>query len=529
MNPTLKPVLFAVLLALAVGLVYSNALDGPFVLDDKFSIVDNPALRTLWPLTAALNPPPVDVTFCTRPIINLTMCVDYALWGLNPRGYHLAGIAFHLAATLVLFGLLSRIFQRMNLSPPEALKWSFLAALLWALHPLATAAVNYPSQRGELGVGLFLFLTLYFLDRAGGPRLAGRLSFTSSDQIMEDERSREPKFKERTWPWLLVSVLACLLGMGSKENMIVAPVLAMVYDRVFLSASWKTVFRQRGLFYLALAATALWPIHRHMIFSPHVRSQALDAEIWWRYLPTQSWGLNRFIRLIVWPHPLVFDYGRPLAGGWGEVWMPTLGLLLLIAATGWALLKHPRWGFMGLCFFALLAPASLFLIPGQPLAEHRMYVPLAFAVVLLVMGARQLLKNMEISAIVAPAAFALVALVFGGLTWHRNQQYRSEVTLLSDTITKWPYSARAYSNRGLARQEQGDRAGALADYDRALELSPDYFSTLLNRANILFDLGEYEAALEDLDRAQALQPESPLLPSLRTLVLERMGGVQAEH
>jgi len=112
---------YPALLIVVLALVYSNALRGPFVMDDDMSIVNNTAIRQLWPLTKALNPPPADVTFFNRPFINLTMCVNYALGGLNPFGYRLFSLFMHIAAALALFLLEIILVKAEELrSPPTA-------------------------------------------------------------------------------------------------------------------------------------------------------------------------------------------------------------------------------------------------------------------------------------------------------------------------------------------------------------------------------------------------------------------------
>ena len=97
-------------------------------------------------------------------------------------------------------------------------------SLIWLVHPLQTQAVTYIVQRGESLMGLFFLLFMYCAVR-------GHLSSKSAG-------------------WYLSAVLCCWLGMGTKEVMIVAPLVMLVYDRIFLSDSWKTVFRQRWPVYL---------------------------------------------------------------------------------------------------------------------------------------------------------------------------------------------------------------------------------------------------------------------------------------
>src|SRR5437870_3823031 len=110
----------------------------------------------------------------------------------------------------------------------EGAPWLAAAvAAIWLVHPLQTERVTYVIQRAEALMGLFFLLTLYFLVR-------GALS---------------PRRKA----WYLAAVLACVLGMGSKEVMSVAPLVALLYDRVFLSSSFKTLIRERWKLYFNLA------------------------------------------------------------------------------------------------------------------------------------------------------------------------------------------------------------------------------------------------------------------------------------
>ncbi len=487
------------LLAVAVIAVYANGIQGPFVLDDSYSIVENPAVRALWPPWMALNPPPVNMTFYARPVINLTACVDYAIWGLNPMGFRLTNVIFHLLATLAFFSLVRRTLATVGRSDGEAVFIGFAAALLWAAHPLLTAAVNYPSQRGELAVGLFLFLMLYALNRAA---------------LADSTSSRS---------WLALSVLLCLLGMGSKETMAAAPFLALAYDRVFLAGSWREALRRRWGFYLLLALTWIWPLWKHLTFSPQAQGDVMNPTTWHAYLLTQTWGLNRMIRLMLWPHPLIFDYGLGMALRLADVRAAAIGLVLLMGFGAWSWFRFPRVGFAALCFFAVLAPASLFPVTGQPIAEHRMYVPLAPAMLLLVLGAEALGRDRRWNARHAGLALAAAAVILGGLTAHRNTRFRTAAALWTDTIAKWPGNARAWYNRGYYYQGQGQTDAALADYARSLELNPRYVNPLVNRAKIHFDRRDLPAAAADLDAALAIMPDWPSILTRRAMIRRLLG------
>ncbi|HOW97526.1 MAG TPA: tetratricopeptide repeat protein, partial [Kiritimatiellia bacterium] len=495
----------ALALGLAVAAVYRGTLNVSFLMDDGYNIVENPAIRRLWPPSAVLNPPTVEMTFYSRPFINLTMCVDYALSGLDPRGYHRTNLLFHLAAVLALFGLVRRALRRAGVEEPAARGLGFAAALLWAVHPLTTAAVNYLSQRGELGVGLFLFLLLYGLDRAAGDPA--------------DPTAPSPRVARA---WLAAAVFSCLLGMGSKESMAAAPLLAMTYDRIFLATSWKEMFRRRGLFYLALALTLLWPISRHFPVSSHIPKGGFTPDTFWRYPLTQAWGLARLLGLSVWPAALVFDYGEGLVRGPAEVWPQLLLIFALLALTGWALRRHPRAGFAALCFWALLAPSSSFFpVTGQPVAEHRMYAPLAALVALAATGLWRLARRHERGRLFAVAVLVL-ALALGAAGYRRTALHASRVALWQDTVAKRPGSERGWNSLGQALQDERRFGDALAAYEKAIAIKPTALG-YVNAGVALHSMGRYEDAARYARQALELDPSSELAESRLGIALASLG------
>ena len=218
--------LAAAIIALAALAVYANSFNGAFVFDDIPWILVDPGVHKLWPLTDVLfssNPNFVS----GRPVVNLTIAVNYVLGGTDPRGYHAFNIAIHILAGLTLFGIVRRTLAMPVLRDRFAAAATPLAlavALVWIVHPLQTAAVTYVIQRTEALVGLFYLLTLYCVIRG-----------TESG---------------RSWRWYAAAVAACFLGMGTKEVMVTAPVVVLLYDRTFLSGSFAAALTRRWGLYL---------------------------------------------------------------------------------------------------------------------------------------------------------------------------------------------------------------------------------------------------------------------------------------
>ena len=185
------------ILILAVCAAYWPALSSPFLFDDQTGILDNASIRSLDTAFA----PPRDTPVAGRPIVNLSLALNYAVDQLNPRGYRLVNVGIHVLVVLLMFATLRRALQ-LPRTPASlashAVDISFAAALLWALHPLNTEVVNYVIERTESLMALCYLLTLYCSLRG----------------------------------WTIGAVLACAAGMLCKESMVTAPLMVLLIDRV---------------------------------------------------------------------------------------------------------------------------------------------------------------------------------------------------------------------------------------------------------------------------------------------------------
>ena len=143
-------VIARVVLVVAGMAAYANSLHGPFVLDDPSSIVTNPTIRHLWPPWAPFFTPLANVTAQSRPILNVSLALNYAIGGNAVEGYHLLNLAIHLLAGLALFGIVRRtlllrpdvIGVARERAQAAASAVGFSVALLWIVHPLQTESVT---------------------------------------------------------------------------------------------------------------------------------------------------------------------------------------------------------------------------------------------------------------------------------------------------------------------------------------------------------------------------------------------------
>src|SRR6266516_3846748 len=158
----------AIVIVIAGTAAFSNSFTGVFVFDDRNAIASNPSIKTLWPLTAAMNAPR-DTTLAGRPVASLSFALTYALAPADARDvfatgpgaadatmvdrfqrnlwtYHAVNLGLHVLTALTLFGIARRTLRTPVLAPRFGEQADLLAvaiATLWVVHPLTTSAVTY--------------------------------------------------------------------------------------------------------------------------------------------------------------------------------------------------------------------------------------------------------------------------------------------------------------------------------------------------------------------------------------------------
>jgi tetratricopeptide (TPR) repeat protein len=477
----------AAIILLAGFLAYANSFSGPFVLDDRVSIVENVQIRDLWRLGSVLFPRR-ELPTAGRPLVNLSFAVNYALGGLNVAGYHVVNLAFHLLCGLLVFGIVRRTLELPALKGRfggAALNLGFAVALLWTLHPLNTEAVVYLTQRTELMMALFYLLTLYASIRA--------LSSNAST-------------------WRAIAVLSCGAGMLCKESMVTAPVVVVLYDAVFVFESFRRALAERWRFYGALCAS--WLVLSAMMWSgPRVRSVGFSVGVDpWTYLLNQTVMITQYLRLAAWPRALVANYGWPVELTLREVLPQALFVTALLALTALALVRRPKWGFLGAWFFVTLAPASSIVpIATEVGAERRMYLPLIALVALAVVSASFVKRAVPASGAVV---LAVVATLFTLGTFARNREYVSELVLARTILERYPTGV-AHHILAVQLLRAGDRDAGMRELRQAIPSAPRAHYTL---GVELLKEGKNKEAIDQLEAFLREQPNLVEAVSARQLL-----------
>ncbi len=471
--------LAAGIIVVSAFLAYSNTFFGLRLMDDSLATSTNRSIQHLWPLGPVLSPPST-VPEVGRPLLNLSFAINYAISKQGVVGYHVFNLAVHMLAGLVVLGTV----RRMLLLPilrgrfgEDALSLAFAVALLWVLHPVQTESVAYISQRAESMMGLFYLLTIYSLIRVS--------------------QSETPRARAR---WVAVCITSCALGMMTKEVMITAPVMALIFDRVFLAGSWREAWNRRKWLYVGLGASWLNTVYSMADVHQHGVGFGLGVSTW-QYALTECKAVFHYLVVTIWPHPLVVDFGTDLVKDPLQVLPQALVLAGLLALTVVMFIRRPLFGFAGIWFFLILTPTSSFVpIIGAPIGEHRVYLSLLSVMTLIVLGLYCWLgRNSRFVVLV-------VAAVFGVVTYERNFVYQSPTAFAEDDLSKVPENERMLTAMGGCFVEMGRYDDAMAEYRHALSINPDDPLGHNGMASALSHLGRNEEAAAEFREAIRLDP-----------------------
>jgi len=513
-------------LILCAALPYVNTLLNGFVYDDNRQVLDNPYLKsfhflpqifgtTVWSFVGMQG-----VSNYYRPMMTLGYALCYHLFGPLAYGFHLVNIGLHVGVVLLVFVVARRMFQDRAVA--------FVAAFLFAIHPIHTEAVAWIAAVTDLEVTFFYLLTFWLFLNLARPR--GGVS-----------------------AWVkLAAVVSFALTIVSKEQSLTFPLLAMGYEHFYRddrteTTGWQKA-RRYGEFWLMDLAYVLFRIERLGAFAPQIQLSRLG---WYPSVLSALALVGQYLAKLFWPVELcayyVFHKGtsvldpRVLAG---------IGVLAACAVVFTALARRNRTASFGFVwFFVTLAPVlDIRYLAGNVFAERYLYLPsAAFCWVVGWAGVR-LWRSLSARppiwrrALLATSMVLAVLLVARVVT--RNRDWRSDTALYTQTLKVSPRATSIRENLGVVDWNYGNMDGAEKQWRTALKLAPnspialtnlglvyakrkqyrraahyfreamlrkpDYTDPHLNLGSMEMDLGNFDEAERQLRAAAAL---SPLVPS----------------
>jgi Tfp pilus assembly protein PilF len=488
-------VVFLILILLS-ALPYVNALANSFVYDDRLQILGNPYIHsfrylgrifgsTVWTFEGAQG-----VTNYYRPLMTLAYLVGYKVFGRLPFGFHLMNLVLQVAIVLLLFAVTESIFHDRLLS--------LVASGLFALHPIHTESVAWIAGITDLELSFFFLLTFLLYLR------------------LADIEQPTPSYRRS----YLLMLLAYSLALLSKEQAVVLPALAIVYEHLYRPGAARSQFRDKFRHYLPLCWTALAYIafRRFALggFAPAVWRPDLR---WSGVLLSATALTGNYLGKLIWPTHLtafyVFHESRSIRDP--QVLAGIAGLIVCAGLFVWLWRSARPLSFALLWIGATLAPVlNARWMPAQVFAERYLYLPsvgfcwLAGATVAKLWrqtplewpSAGRTLARQAIAITVA-----VVACLYAIGTVERNRDWRTDEVLYRRTLEAQPDAQVIHTNLGVDFADRGDWPAAEREWILALGPGKPSAATLNNLGLLRENQKRYREAADLFDQALRSRPK----------------------
>lgn len=465
---------------------YSNSFQGVLTFDDRHNIIENYYLKidSLSPvdLIAAATQGPSG----HRWVPNFSFALNYYFHKLDVWGYHLVNLVVHIVTACGLYLLAQRILLLPVLASRygrRAAEVAFVAAVLWAVHPVQTNAVTYIVQRMTSMAAMFYVYSLLFY-------VVGRRRKQASTRFA----------------FYLSSLLCGVLAVFSKENAVTLPLAILAIEVFFMRQAAWSWGDKKHIVYLVLAGCALlvpvWFFLGINPVSPIMAGYEARSFTLGERLLTEARVLLHYLSLLALPLPsrLNLNYDFPLSTG---LFSPpqTVGALLVLGSLWWAVLylfKRDRLlSFAILWFLGNLVIESSF-IALELVFEHRLYLPSMFVSLAFIALLYRLAAERRY---IVRGTVVVVGVIFVLLTWQRNELWGDQVRLWTDVVAKSPQLARAHYGLGVSYQEAGDYQAAEESLLKAVALAPEDSTVYFNLAILYEKQNNFEAAIKALRTA----------------------------
>jgi tetratricopeptide (TPR) repeat protein len=489
--------------------IYSITFSSPFVLDDLIRIEENPAIRvTKFSIPQIIKAGMISSKM--RPIAFITFALNHSLHQYDVFGYHLVNIIIH-----ILTGFFLYLFLKTTLKIPtihgrykHTDLISFLAALIWLVHPIQTQSITYIVQRMNSMAAMFLILSFLFY-------AYGRLA----------------EANKKRWIWLFASAVSWLLSLGCKQIGAVLPFLIFLYEWYFFQDFSKIWLKKHLKYLFSITAFFILLFLFYTGFNPLEKIQSLHDFAQHEFtiterLFTQFRVVIYYLSLIFFPLPsrLNLDYDFVLSHSLISPisTLPSLAAIVGILALAIYLAKRDRLiSFCILWFFGNhLIESSV--LPLAIIFEHRNYLPSMLTILIpILIGYRYIKLDWLKIGIVS-----LVVVVLSVWSYQRNSVWENDITLWTDSAKKSPGKARPHFNLGAAFSEQNRYAEAIPLYQRALEINPNLAQPHINLGEALERQNKIEGAAEHYRTALQIKPDLPEAHNNMGAVLAKQGRTE---
>jgi tetratricopeptide (TPR) repeat protein len=423
-----------------------------------------------------------------HPLTWLSHMLDVQLYGLDPGAHHLTNLLFHIANTLLLFGLLHRM--------TVALGRSAFVAGLFAVHPLHVESVAWVAERKDVLSTLFWMLTLWayveYVKRPGPRRSDLRRSAVLGYSAV---------------------LLFFALGLMAKPMLVTLPFVLLLLDfwplgRVGASPSGATIGR---LLWEKLPLLALAALSSIVAFVVHRRGGAvISLGVTPLILRVENALISyvAYIGKMLWPARLavLYPYAQSLPLWWvAGAFLGLMGVSVAVICAG------PRRPYLLVGWFwylgALVPVIGLIQVGDQAMADRYTYIPLIGLFIIVAWGVPELLVRWPLRRIALRAAAALVILACAFAASGQLQYWENSTTLWTHALAVTTGNNIAHNNLGVALAGQGKIDEAIVQYSEALRTKPNYANAHNNLGVALDDQGKIDEAIAQYIEALRIRPD----------------------
>lgn len=477
------PLLFILSLVTAL---YWNTLDNDLTYwdDDKY-VTTNALVRDISPAGVAdiFNPWSIMDDSSVRlteylPLTTLTHAIVYHFSGLNPVGYHIANLLLYLADIVLLYYFLSYLIKDSFAA--------FISTLVFAVHPVHVESVAWVAATKDVLSFLFFIgaMFLYVRYSRGG---------------------------ERRRLFYALSLAVFFAGLLAKSLIVTLPFILILYDMLVERKRPRVLDKIPYFVIGALLSVLYLKVNSDFVAAKYLLS---DAGLYTRSLMVTKL-LAEYLRMIVFPTDLNAFYAYGIADIPASIASPGVLVSMLVvgavlAAGVWAWVKGR--GLAVLCifwFFIPFLPVINLVFPSSTLrADRYLFIPSVGFAVLIGWGAARLAARGPGAKKAAIAAVAVIAIAFTALAFHRTAAWQSGVTLWQDSISKKADAAMPHSLLGNEYRHRGMFKEAIAEYEAAVRLDPNYEPACSNLGASYGVTGRTDKAIEVLRACLERMPDS---------------------
>lgn len=514
-NISVKDIYAALGIVFLTFMVYLPALDNDFVnWDDNAYVYENINIRSIdynfvkWSFTNAKVG-----HWC--PLTWLSFATDYAMWGMNPWGYHLTNIILHSLNALLVFILTLKLinvdyFKKSIKNDNNALITGITTSILFSIHPLHVESVAWITERKDV-LSLFFFLIC----------LLSYIRYISTEGL-------------KRVIYYCISLALFIMSLLTKPMAISLPIILLVLDfypfkrlgvGVDLKKS-KWIIIEKFPFFILSILSAMMTIWAARSVGAMQETQALPFIF--RAIMVGRNYLFYLYKMII-PFNLAPFYPFPLiAEVYSLEYIGSSVLFLLI--TFFCMMSGRIFIAVWLYYVVALIPVIGIIQAGSQVAADRYtYLPGLGPFLLAGLGISALFNKYSTKQhrLMIIAALTVLSVVFANRTVQQIKIWHDSIALWSHEIKLFPELEKAYQNRGAAYGHKGEHRQALKDFSRAIELNPGRAEGHSNRGTIYISIGNYQQAIIDYSKALELDPRSYKASYERGFAYSKIGNYLA--